>query len=315
MSILFIDLLNNEFSNCDIKFLSQNFDLTIRRFCDPPQNKDLKNIKTIIQYGRPQNFTRYGPHHHIGYIDHINSISGHLENSLEFCNIVDELWVSTPETFEFLKKNNRISCPVYFAPHYYNLNFDKSMKMKIDNIENHYKFLFAGQKDLDKVIRAFYLEFNPTEPVSLLVDSNLDAEKINDYIKNELNLYKNKNNYQNITITKNASPVQKLCLYNYTDCYLNIGHEFNNWPLINCIGYNKEILSPYRTNFNILANYDYRVWINTFTNDNGGVFDELDLKNKMRATYLLNRKGHKTKEPINFLEKFNLETILERLKV
>ncbi len=117
-----------------------------------------------------------------------------------FCNIMDEIWV--PSIY------SRCSCrlsgvnkPISVVPHSLDMSLYKKYTdgNKIAELVDTYNFMFVGEfierKNIKALVRAFHSEFEPYEPVNLVIKtSKASLEDVQNYtaqIKNGLKIRKN----------------------------------------------------------------------------------------------------------------------------
>lgn len=141
--------------------------------------------------------------------------------------------------------DSRVTVPIYVVPLAVDLKkFEKDYP--VHPVRTHYpdKFIFyviaewSTRKNIDAIIKAFHLEFSPTEPVELVIKttpvgfSNPQQEIAGrvESIKKGLKLYKNLSTYKNEHIMCNfVGEDEILSLHQSCDCYVSAsqGEAFN----------------------------------------------------------------------------------------
>jgi glycosyltransferase involved in cell wall biosynthesis len=118
-------------------------------------------------------------------------------------NMMDELWVATFKNKEDAIKSG-VTTPIKIVP--IPLDTDKiihlgrSGSLRIDRMQNKFNFGFVGEfverKNLKALLRAFHAEFDPSEPVNLLIKtSGSTIEKLREYVNQVKAGLKIRNNY------------------------------------------------------------------------------------------------------------------------
>lgn len=245
----------------DISALAGNVDLATRsngvnNYQDPTSpfnvpsydNASLDNITHVIQYARPEIWERYGNYVHVGYLD-ITQDDISRENFVSNIQMMDEIWCPTQYACRLIERV--CNTPVKFIPHHVDLDlYKKEYKIsEIPEISGTYKFICVSNNtgNLEKVIESFLKEFDPTEPVSLIIKSHSGVNELIKSIKNKLQLYKI-DAYQKIVLIDNQlSFVQMMGLYKYCDCYiseLSLSPQTiaQTLPVRHCIGFYKSII-------------------------------------------------------------------------
>lgn len=185
------------------------------------------------------------PHHtdYNGYFDkniaYYFTETSHFRNSTwaERLNLLDEAWVPCNDVVK-ASKNSYVKIPMNVVPvpcdvQKYQKKYDK---LDMPHLKGRFSFYTIGEinkrKNLVALIKAFHLEFGPTEPVELVIKGNIpgmspqqvDAIIGNDAnrIKDDLRLYKRKETYLSETIiAQHLSEEQMMQLHNTCDCYVS----------------------------------------------------------------------------------------------
>lgn len=204
------------------------------------EQKSLDNIDYCIQHVLP--------HHMVGttkfrkniayFVGESSSIkySGWLNNLLS----MDEIWVPN-ETL----KNNLISDgiinPIKKVHHAFDLSKYDNINAQINfgNDNYKYKFYYIGElndrKNIETIIRCFHAEFQPWEPVCLILkikrfgvhsqELKQHVHKVCDNVKKEMRLYKNLDQYHSeIIITEDMTDEQVMILHSSCDCFVSPSH-------------------------------------------------------------------------------------------
>lgn len=179
--------------------MSKHFDVT------GYDNQSKESINTndfthIIQHLHPKFWAKYGPMKHIGWLDYV--IDDYAENTC----LVDQIWAPNEEiidnlykifTHDMVKLNHMIDPEIYKK----NQNFQE-----IPEVLGTFSFFVSSigvkRPNIENILRAFWEEFDPTEPVSLILNNGPDSGKVVEFVRNQINLYDN-NVYQKIVLIDN----------------------------------------------------------------------------------------------------------------
>lgn len=168
---------------------------------------------------------------------------------------MDELWVPNFEMFEnitpfFDKKIN-------IVPHAADVSkyTKEHPKLAINELGGTFKFYFIGEfnrrKNLAALLEAFHTEFDPSEPVSLIIKSSIPnispgeskhiIENFCNKVKQSLRLYSKHNSYiKEAIITDRLTDGQICGLHQYGDCMVNPSFgEAWSIPAFDAMGFGK----------------------------------------------------------------------------
>lgn len=163
-----------------------------------PSNGALEGVSTVIQFLPEKEFVHIPGVRNIGVADSCSVYS----------NIVDELWDDFPT---FIPKSLREA---------------KLEKLNIPHLDGEYVFYTINdnydKSNTDLIIKAFTQEFDPAEPVNLVIKTNRVIDEEIKKIKESLGLYKDISSYKKqVVISSNFNDYQKMCLHATYDCYIN----------------------------------------------------------------------------------------------
>lgn len=202
--------------------------------------KDDSNPDVVIQHTLPH-FMEYnaGCGKNIGLFSHESS---HFKNSMwaEKINLLDEVWV-TSYTQRKACVNSNVTKPVNLIPFPCDVNkYLKSYSpLTFPQLQNKFVFYWIGEfnerKNLQAAVRAFHTEFDPDEPVELVIKTSIpgksaeeSAQLINDYlkdIKQKLKLYRNLGTYKKeMLITRKLSEEDMMRLHKSCNVFLCTSH-------------------------------------------------------------------------------------------
>ena len=241
----------------DLLALSKQFDVVARPVTysggishpelEKLESKPTVGVTQVLQYCLPTEYDMYGRMPHFGYCE-IESTDLTYSKWPEYFNRVNLLLTPNKDALE-LKSNVKVK--IKHLPHA--VNTDKFKKdypsPKIKEANGTFKFLcvaeFVPRKNLEGLIEAYYTEFDPSEPVSLIIKTNKNIDKMIQGIQNKIRLYSHSVFYQKIiVISERITEDQIIGLYQHCDCYVNPSMG-ESWclPIVNAVGFNKKIVT------------------------------------------------------------------------
>jgi hypothetical protein len=199
--------VNDKHTDLAKKTLDRVTELGVSHTCFKNTDKEkLKEATIVIQF-LPKNKLIRLP-------GKTNVVVGTHKELGEFVNIVDEVWDDYPILLEF--NDNTINIPHLAGEYIFytiNDNYDKSTT----------KF----------IIQAFAEEFDPAEPVNLLIKTNrvIDKEMVD--IKTAVGKFKNLNTYKkHVVISKQYTDNELCAIHNSFDCYIGSEDDRKNFEYI-----------------------------------------------------------------------------------
>ena len=175
----------------------------------------------------------------------------------QYCSMMDECWVPHEHAWSMMRGNGIANAYVLSPPvntdKYYQ-NYDPLPSLK-EQLGGDFTFYFIGdlnyRKNLSGLIKAFHLEFTPTEPVSLVLKvskyGKSDQEMVNEVVniaeqvKTYLRLYPSNDLYKKeMVITSDLSETEVCQLHQTCDCL--VAPSFSEaWGMhiIDAIGFGK----------------------------------------------------------------------------
>ncbi len=213
-------------------YLSSNIETNISANIQQLEKNVFSEYHTIIQHTLPWSMTKRGGCKNIGmlFLENQNFNSESLYN----LETMDEIWVSSNLEKTNLE-NAGISKPVIKVGHAINtsqINLSDSSLQFSSDIRDNYKFYVVGEyiqrKNIKDIITAFHLEFDISEPVSLIIKTSLSGLKpaqLSQQIKIECDKIKKslrtrKQFHSEIIITERLSVAQLNTLHKICDCFV-----------------------------------------------------------------------------------------------
>lgn len=179
----------------------------------------------VIQHTLPHLYSYDSNYKNIGFLA-VESYDFIKTNWQKHINIMDELWVPNAESLEAAVRSG-VKIPIKVVPHSLDMNSYKNTEgRKIKQLETTFTFGFAGEfierKNIKALIKAFHMEFNPREPVTLLIKtSKTTLEEVQAYcnaIKKGLKL---RNAYKEETIVAGMMEHQDyISVMSQIDCFV-----------------------------------------------------------------------------------------------
>lgn len=203
-------------------------------------NKDDKNPDIVIQHTLPH-FMEYNSKCGKN-IALFASETDRFDNSIwpEKLNLMDEAWVISTQQIEACK-NSGVEIPVHLVPHPCDVTkYQKKYELlKYNQLNNKFVFYWLGEfnqrKNLAAAVKAFHIEFDPDEPVELMIKTSIPGKTpqetsdiVNEYlkqIKQNLKLYRNLGTYKKETLITAYLKEHDLMKFHKTgNCFLCTSH-------------------------------------------------------------------------------------------
>jgi glycosyltransferase involved in cell wall biosynthesis len=187
------------------------------------EKKQVTGASICIQHCLPKHYYYNSKIKNVGFYC-VESQDFYFSKWHKYINLLDRAWVMCDQNKE-ASIRSQVSIPIDVVtysidPEKYNIN---KRTASISELENVFNFCFIGEwnnrKNLSALLRAFYTEFHPAEPVNLFIklSSNMNSDhcmaefnKLNEYIKSGLKIRKK---YQNISV---------ICGHMKNDDYISI---------------------------------------------------------------------------------------------
>ena len=151
-------------------------------------------------------------------------------------NLMDEAWVINNQMVK-ASQDSGVDIPIKVVPHACDFNkFTRSYKpFELSSTDNTFTFYtiadFNKRKNLEAFVKAFHAEFDPSEPVSIMIKSSkyglTDEEtaiKIRDLcnqVKTGLKKFKNLSDYKEDLIITSFISNEDICrLHSFGDCFV-----------------------------------------------------------------------------------------------
>jgi glycosyltransferase involved in cell wall biosynthesis len=225
--------------------------------------KSDKNCDVVIQHLLP---------HHMDYNGHFaKNIGLFVSETSNFnntswssrLNLMDEVWVTNHQMVNACR-DSFIEKPVKIIPHASNVGrFMNGYEFDLPKyLDGKFVFYFIGEmnrrKNIGALLKAFHTEFDPDEPVALLIKSGMfgvSPSESSEYIRQTcgeirqgLKLYDDLDDYNlEVVVTTRLSDKQICGLHMACDCY--VGPSFGeawNIPAFDAMGFGK---TPICTDF------------------------------------------------------------------
>ena len=184
-------------------------------------------------------------------------------------NMMDEAWVINNQMFH-ASKDSGVTIPIKVVPHATDFSkFERGYK-KLDLSIPEDNFVFYTIADLNKrknleaFVKAFHTEFEPSEPVSLLIKTNkygmepdeiaLKVRDLCNNIKSGLKKYNSIGDYKDDLIITTVVSEEDVCrIHNTCDCFVTSSYG-EAWciPAFDAMGFGK---TPICTNIGGMADF------------------------------------------------------------
>jgi len=220
-----------------VPVVPRSIDLGLANFDLPPRIKELEKgdptqCNTIIQHVLPH-YMKYDSHFrkNIGMFELESKRIAHTQ-WVDHLNIMDELWVPCTEMLDI----GGVKTSKILVPHACNIEeYNQEYPPLALPVDNKFVFYFIGEfnrrKHIPALLRAFHAEFDPYEPVELVLKlshSQMEPEPLAQEvvgmcngIKENLRLYPTLEQYKNeIIITVDVDRNELLRLHSTCDCFV-----------------------------------------------------------------------------------------------
>jgi len=297
--------------------------------------RPLDGTTHVIQYLVPSHWERFPGVKNIGYFE---VESDDLSYSIwpECIHHVDEIWVPNHNARKTVSKIT--SLPVHVVPHAVDKTVyeKKYPPVKVQQHPCDYFFYAVAEnvprKNLANLIACYFIEFDPTEPVSLMIKTSSNLDKMITSIQNRIKLYPKTEDYKQVAvIDQPISSDQLYGMHQSNHCYVNSSMG-ESWclPLVDAIGFNKTIITidvggP-RDIIQNIKSYKEKVytvdsiktWCEGHTNfpglqngrDTWRMFDTAQMRQSMRAAY----NSRNSKKTISHtIDRYSFENYVARV--
>jgi glycosyltransferase involved in cell wall biosynthesis len=158
----------------------------------------------VVQHTLPHLYSYDNNYKNIGFLA-VESYDFGKTNWQRHINLMDELWVPNKQSAETAKRSG-VKIPIKVVPHSLDMNsYQNTEGSKIKELETTFTFGFAGEfverKNIKALVKAFHMEFNPREPVTLLLKtSKTTLEEVQVYCNTIKKGLKLRNAYKEETV-------------------------------------------------------------------------------------------------------------------
>mgnify|MGYP002622230262 FL=1 len=129
----------------------------------------------VIQHTLPHLYSYDSNYKNIGFLA-VESYDFRKTNWQRHINLMDELWVPNKQSLETAERSG-VKIPIKIVPHSLDMSsYKQTQGSKIKELETTFTFGFIGEfverKNIKALVKAFHMEFNPREPVTLLLKTS-----------------------------------------------------------------------------------------------------------------------------------------------
>lgn len=213
-----------------------------------------------IQHTLPSHWEYNGSYKNIGLFAWETDRLPPRSSWVEKCNMMDEVWVINDYMAKVLLFDG-VRARVRVIPHAVNTEKFKGEYPLHEKIQNIYKGDYTfytiaennRRKNLEGLLRAFHAEFDPSEPVQLVVKTNNSLDNLNAEVIEGLKLYKPEHYKRPISLLGTASEASICSLHQHSDCFVSTSYgEAFCLPAYDAIGFGKRVIVPDSTSFRSL---------------------------------------------------------------
>ena len=215
------------------------------------ENKSANYPDVIIQHILPHLYSKHGEAKHIGmFLGETSSF--HKVGWSYRTQILDEIWAPTKELVDVVRREGNPN--TWLIPYSTDVNKYSTPRQKTEDFVFYNVCDFVERKNVRGLLKAFYCEFKPEEPVQLIVklskfghtpDQCMDLAKQLDYeVKRSLGLYRDDIRYKVVQFQCGRLSDEQLAgLHTSSDCFVSLSHgEGWNQPALDAIGYGNETI-------------------------------------------------------------------------
>lgn len=191
------------------------------------ENVSRNDCDTVVQHVLPNFYSYNGDYDkNVGYLD-LESYNIRPTGWHRYCNMMDEMWVPSEDTKRLLEDSG-VTVPIKIVPHAIDVEEIKNHERtnEIPALQGLFTFGFIGEfierKNVKALVQAFHMEFDPKEPVSLLIKtSGKDMGFIEGYLRGIRNGLRIRDNYRKeIVVTGMLKKNEYFTLMNQIDCFV-----------------------------------------------------------------------------------------------
>ncbi len=191
------------------------------------ENMSRSGCDIVVQHVLPRYYSYNGDYKkNVGYLD-LESYNIRPTGWHRYCNMMDEMWVPSEDTKRLLEDSG-VNVPIKIVPHAIDIKEIENHKRtsEIPALQGLFTFGFIGEfierKNVKALVQAFHMEFDPREPVNLLIKtSGKDMQFIEGYLRGVRNGLRIRNNYRKeVVVTGMLNKNEYFTLMNQIDCFV-----------------------------------------------------------------------------------------------
>lgn len=177
------NILAMDAAGIDVVPRAISFETQDKNYSDKVKSLEIKHMSrssnldcdVVVQHTLPHLYCYDSNYKNIGFlaVESYDFISTNWQKSI---NLMDELWVPNPQSKESAIRSG-VNIPIKVVPHSLDMDAYKNTEgQKVRELQNTFTFGFVGEfverKNLKALIKAFHMEFDPKEPVTLLIKTS-----------------------------------------------------------------------------------------------------------------------------------------------
>jgi glycosyltransferase involved in cell wall biosynthesis len=223
----------------------------VGKYKEETEDNNLENIDVVIQNILPHFMSK----------GHVKCIGGAILENLDVkknvwgshLSLMDEVWYPHNK-LNLFKKEQEIPTAIELD------KFQKELpSLRISEVDGTYKFYWIGEysnrKNLEGLIKAYFMAFSHSDPVSLIIKvhkNNFNENECHKEISELINkigyglkIYQNPKDYPRIVIIPEFWTEEQIySLHKYCDCFVSSSHgESINYPMIDALLCNNHVIS------------------------------------------------------------------------
>lgn len=149
--------------------------------------KTTDSFDVIVQHVLPPDYKYYQGVKNVGFVE-LETLTLSHTLWLKKLNSMDEIWVANHGSMQCLENSGISKDKIKVLPHFFNIEKVKKTneQIRVPELDGTFNFIFTGEfskrKNLEALIFAFNNEFDISEPVNLVIKTNVAQNTVGDFI-------------------------------------------------------------------------------------------------------------------------------------
>lgn len=169
----------------------------------------------------------------------------------DYLNTQDEVWVANEDSRDCLLRSH-VTIPVHnvgfpVPTDRYDATYKECILPHTDGLFTFYTVAEnVPRKNIFDLVAAFHIEFDPQEPVGLLIKTNEDMTQAIEEVRTKLALYPRLQDYKDEAVIPSHVSDDVICgIHQMCDCFVSTSFgEAVCLPMVDAIGFNNYVIGP-----------------------------------------------------------------------